>query len=277
MVHLRSGATISPVRTVTEVQQKVPKTSKSEGGKSGHLSSKQQLLNKIIAEKEAAHHKHSIKFWIEKIVALKKLPPARQLDHLEGMRKSKEFTDPFIFNEVQLYRLHLQLKIWIDDPDRESEAVRDRYTVVILRLIKNIADQGNITPAISKALSSVLIALGFADYVATLASPSKSEIPDRPINFEFVKLLKSKNPYYEFMRIDEHPVVWQLRLFGEYMDRSMNSRPDPRVKFEPDEWQRHVLDSIDADASLLVVGQCSRSSFTIFALNCVPVSTDKCR
>jgi len=57
------------------------------------------------------------------------------------------------------------------------------------------------------------------------------------------------------MHISENPVVWQLRLFGEYMDRSMGSRPDPRVSFEPDAWQRDVLDCLDmGNCSALVVG-----------------------
>lgn len=55
------------------------------------------------------------------------------------------------------------------------------------------------------------------------------------------------------MKITEHPVVWQLRFFGDYMDRSMDSLPDPRVSFEADAWQRRVLDGIDQNKSLLVV------------------------
>jgi hypothetical protein len=37
------------------------------------------------------------------------------------------------------------------------------------------------------------------------------------------------------------------------MDRSFDSRPDERVKFEPDAWQREVLDKLDRDDSVLVV------------------------
>jgi hypothetical protein len=58
------------------------------------------------------------------------------------------------------------------------------------------------------------------------------------------------------MAINEDPVVWQLRLFGEYMDRSMDSAPDRRVSFQPDAWQREVLDGLDEPkTSLLVVGE----------------------
>jgi len=34
----------------------------------------------------------------------------------------------------------------------------------------------------------------------------------------------------------------------------MDSSPDRRVSFEPDAWQRRVLDGIDQNKSLLVVG-----------------------
>jgi len=37
------------------------------------------------------------------------------------------------------------------------------------------------------------------------------------------------------------------------MDRSFDSRPDDRVKFEPDAWQREVLDKLDREESVLVV------------------------
>ena len=82
--------------------------------------------------------------------------------------------------------------------------------------------------------------------------------PDRALAFGFIKLLKSKShkPIYKFMTINEDPVVWQLRVFGEYMDRSMDSAPDSRVTFQPDAWQREVLDGLDEPkTSLLVVGE----------------------
>ena len=60
---------------------------------------------------------------------------------------------------------------------------------------------------------------------------------------------------YKFMHITEDPVEWQLRVFGEFMDRSMDGLPDSRVSFIPDAWQRKVLDCLDANHSLLVVGR----------------------
>ena len=41
------------------------------------------------------------------------------------------------------------------------------------------------------------------------------------------------------------------------MDRNLDSAPDPRVPFEPDGWQRKVLDELDADKSIFVVAPTS--------------------
>jgi superfamily II RNA helicase len=51
---------------------------------------------------------------------------------------------------------------------------------------------------------------------------------------------------------------FQLIHAGPYFDRDMGSAPDERVRdFEPDEWQRAVLDGIDAKKSLFVVAPTS--------------------
>lgn len=121
--------------------------------------------------------------------------------------------------------------------------------------IKDIQGIGYMTDDILKCLKSALIALGFSDYVDSLIIPPNQE--NQSLMFSFVKLLRSKTetPLYDFMSIREPPVEWQLRLFGEYMDRSMDSQQDPRVSFKPDAWQREVLDAIDKKMSLLVVGK----------------------
>lgn len=46
------------------------------------------------------------------------------------------------------------------------------------------------------------------------------------------------------------------------MDRSFDSRPDARVKFEPDAWQREVLDKLDRDESVLVVAPTRYAPFS---------------
>lgn len=48
-----------------------------------------------------------------------------------------------------------------------------------------------------------------------------------------------------------------LEHCGPYLERSFESAPDPRVSFQPDAWQRRVLDAIDEDKSLFVVAPTS--------------------
>ncbi|OJT09010.1 hypothetical protein TRAPUB_91 [Trametes pubescens] len=78
------------------------------------------------------------------------------------------------------------------------------------------------------------------------------------------------------MRITEDPVVWQLRVFGEYMDRSMDSQSDPRVVFKPDAWQRKVLDCLDRNESILVTAPTSagKTFISYYAMETLLRSSD---
>lgn len=53
------------------------------------------------------------------------------------------------------------------------------------------------------------------------------------------------------------PMDFQLLHCGPYLERSFNPEPDERVDFQPDDWQRKVLDTIDADQSVFVVAPTS--------------------
>ena len=161
--------------------------------------------------------------------------------------------------EVRLYRLHLTIQQWIDEHDRENTASHDHYTVAIIRVVKELYTGDFLTETTLAILATVMISLGFGNYIPPLEEDASRKLQtDRVLTFDFVKLLKSKShkPIHKFMAIKEDPVVWQLRVFGEYMDRSMDSAPDPRVSFQPDAWQREVLDGLDdPKSSLLVVGE----------------------
>lgn len=59
------------------------------------------------------------------------------------------------------------------------------------------------------------------------------------------------------LSVSMNPTEFQLLHCGPYFDRSIDSAPDERVPFEPDGWQREVLDAIDARKSLFVVAPTS--------------------
>ena len=182
-----------------------------------------------------------------------------KISALRGLLRNPRTDTGWLSVEVQLYSLHLTIQRWVAEPEPGAPAVHDRYTVSIMRVVKELYTHDFLTETTLGVLASIMVALGFTDHIAPLEDDASHRLqPDRDLAFTFVKLLKSKShkPVYKFMAIKEDPVIWQLRVFGEYMDRSMDSAPDPRVSFQPDAWQREVLDCLDQPkSSLLVVGE----------------------
>ena len=199
-------------------------------------------------------------WWSDKLKEHSDLPSAKQRAiQTDALFRNRRTEDGWLALEIRLYRVHLEFLVWIEDPSKETAAANDQYTVSILRLVKSLCERSTLSQVILDHVEMILHILGFSDYFAKLSSTvsiSKDKTIDRKLSFKFVKLLKGKTDAltYEYMRIREAPILWQLRLFGEYMDRSMDSKPDKRVSFEPDGWQRTVLDCLDERKSVLVVG-----------------------
>ncbi|KAG1867647.1 hypothetical protein F4604DRAFT_2021273 [Suillus subluteus] len=103
-----------------------------------------------------------------------------------------------------------------------------------MRLVKEVWEIGFSTKEMANAITRVLITLSFADYIDSLVV--LGSVDDRALSFRFIKLAKSntKIAVYDFMRVQEHPIVWQLCLFGEFLDRSMDSQAETRVTFKRD-------------------------------------------
>lgn len=198
------------------------------------------------------------------------------------LRSPKLLKDRLVVLEMRIFRAQLEFQLWLQEPDRDSGTTRDRYTVSIICMLKEICDANVMTSSAKTVLTAMFKALGFTDHVSSDAPlfSIPEVVPDRPLSFYAIDLINSKSnkPTHKFMAIVEPPVIWQLRLFGKYMDRSMDSAPDKRVAFQPDAWQRQVLDCIDQDHSLLVVGQSRSQSILIDIFTSLNLcSSHKCR
>lgn len=101
---------------------------------------------------------------------------------------------------------------------------------------------------------------------------SKPLSSDRPLSFRFAL----DNINREDLSIGMDPRDFQLLHCGPYFDRSMDSVPDSRVPFEPDGWQRKVLDAIDARKSLFVVAPTSsgKTFISFYAMKQILQSND---
>lgn len=221
------------------------------------LSSADKLRKKIQEQKQTTQDSSTQSWWGEQVAVMKKMSPAAKLGHLDALVRNKRSEEPAFAVEMHLYRLNFELEAWVLEAEPNSPLVRDKYTLYAMRTIKTILDRGAITPTVFKVISTVLLALDFESYIKPLQDQHASTMQeDRPLSFDFIKLVKSKTkaPIHNYMHITEDPAMWQLRLFGEFMDRSMDSQADRRVAFAPDAWQREVLDCIDDEGSILVVG-----------------------
>ena len=231
------------------------KGNRKPGKKEKPLSSKEKLLAEIAAKKLKKSVDEQQEWWQGRLKNkdLSGYDLDKNLETLAGLERNPRTAGGWLRDELLLYRLHLTILKWTSRlNDQHTDAVRDQYTVAIMRIVKELSESKNLTPTVHRAISDVLIVLGFGSFVT---APPENQ-PDRRLCFKFVGLLKSGSSRlsYEFMRITEDPITWQLRLFGEFMDRSIGSKPDPRVSFAPDVWQRKVLDCLDRNESVLVVG-----------------------
>jgi hypothetical protein len=226
---------------------------KKLGKKEKPVSSKEKLLAEISAKKLKKDTDEQQEWWEGQLKELSRFDQEKSLRTLTALERNPRTAGGWLRDEVLLYRLHLIISKWIlQTSDRDTGTIRDHYTVTIMRIVKELLESKQLTLTIHQAISTVLCVLGFENFVTP---PPVGQL-DRQLCFKFVKLVRSKSghPLHEFMRITEDPITWQLRLFGEFMDRSMGSKSDSRVSFAPDTWQRDVLDCIDRKESILVVG-----------------------
>ncbi|KAG8216977.1 hypothetical protein J3R82DRAFT_7282 [Butyriboletus roseoflavus] len=261
-----SGAALQQIRippvsaTSNQPQSKKHSYTRSTTSKATQKQSKADIIREQnLAQKAQKQFTESTTWLTERIRDLDSETSVSAVEKtLLDLKRNPRSNEPLVATELALYRLHRLFQHWILDPERDSAAVRDKHSVTALRTIKDIFEANYLTIDIRKCTQDVLNVLGFSAYTNTLTIASTTH-EDRRLTFKFVKLIKSKTqePLHAFMRIKEHPIEWQLRVFGEYMDRSMDSQVDPRVSFKPDAWQRQVLDAIDDNKSLLVVAPTS--------------------
>ncbi|KAG1725071.1 uncharacterized protein EDB91DRAFT_1169407 [Suillus paluster] len=259
-----SGAVLEQVKipsAASLANQRITKPkvvhTRSSGKSTGKLSKADTIREQNIAKKESKQVSESTTWVASRMQEMESLDGSGLEKYLQALARNPRTREASVGAELRLYRMNRLLREWIYATNPESSTSREKYSLLLMRLVKEVWEIGFGTKEIASAITSVLISLGFSDYIDILVVPGSAG--DRELSFRFVKLVKSKTktPIYEFMRVQEHPIVWQLQFFGEFMDRSMDGQVDARVSFKPDAWQREVLDAIDQNMSLLVVAPTS--------------------
>lgn len=247
------------VKTITETEENAkPKPKPApKGGKKAVPSRKEAMMAKIAADRNAKEEttaeKH-IQAWRTTCSAIDKEPTAtaryqRAKTYLATLMAgtSADLKRDALEAEVRLYMLNALLTPWLEacKDDKKSEALKIAALIFAeLGIFSNF--KRPITATIAKCLQTVFKELALPKL--TIPPPEG----DRPLAFKFALESSSRS-----LAVPMSQKEFQLLHCGPYFDRSIDSAPDPRVPFEPDAWQRKVLDEIDAKRSLLVIAPTS--------------------
>ena len=112
---------------------------------------------------------------------------------------------------------------------------------------RQVAKLDSLTMTIAENLRKIVKSLQLPDPGIPIATK------DRKLACDPGLLILKDNKF----AIDLDNQSFQLLHCGPYMDRNLDSAPDSRVPFQPDHWQRRVLDDLDAQKSVFVVAPTS--------------------
>ncbi|KAI9750079.1 MAG: hypothetical protein M1815_002040 [Lichina confinis] len=263
-----AGKTLSPQTVIVQKEGKPqpPATSGSTTttkpdaasgqakGKSGGkkpVAGHKQSLQKLMDTKKDADLKKIFASWGLVRQGLDKVQDPetryqRTRSYLQGLADEKA---DVLNAEVMLYSIQPLLSIWAGYCRKGQK--EDGYSIAALiwSTLHRLCDlQDGLTKAIAKHAQEVHRLLGLR------ANDSLSSVTvERALTFTFsAPATLSYNLSVEMSTQD-----FQLHHCGPYLDRNMDSQPDPRVSFNPDRWQRQVLDELDANHSVFVVAPTS--------------------
>ncbi|KAI0415135.1 hypothetical protein F5X98DRAFT_389297 [Xylaria grammica] len=149
--------------------------------------------------------------------------------------------------EVSLYICDTLYCAW----KQQEAATTSKHALGIGSLLFNQIIKTSLLPSPTREVSAAVRILNSVVGIPSKESSSQKGI-SRPLSF--------RPRVYE---VGNHALLalgsseFQLGHCGPFLERTFDSRKDDRVPFEPDAWQRSVLDSIDANDSLFIVAPTS--------------------
>ncbi|QPC77480.1 hypothetical protein HYE68_008232 [Fusarium pseudograminearum] len=226
------------ISTASKIAQ--PKHHKQKPGKGGKQSAIMEA-QKLIDQKAQVKLMDIMNHWRDKYNEFEKVnsPIDRYLKALDFQSKGSSGNHDAVKPEVQLYLCHVLMEIWTQVRKKTCEDSRE--VSMIWNWLGKISKSANCTHEIASAVQQILKVLAATPLpIATLETSRTLPFFIRPITLKRIpELVKNTR-------------LLQLEHGGPYMDRRFDSQPDARVQFEPDAWQRDVLDCID----LLLLAPC---------------------
>ncbi|KAH0026867.1 P-loop containing nucleoside triphosphate hydrolase protein, partial [Aureobasidium melanogenum] len=228
------------------------KSGNPKGGKKNVKVSGKQAAQEAAAafqaKKAEASDTKVMQAWhiILKSLSAEKDLPSRYVktkDYFTSLPKDKR---EVLGAEVQLFSLSTLVEIAIQS-GKTNDQDPNGVVAFIWHTARNLVDCENMTKTICEKVKLTVDTFGLPPVDIPKPTQDKS-LPFRfALPLQSAELVKNKLPSKAF----------QLLHCGPFLDRSMDAAPDSRVDFEPDGWQRKVLDGIDDNKSLFVVAPTS--------------------
>ncbi|OAX34780.1 hypothetical protein K503DRAFT_859002, partial [Rhizopogon vinicolor AM-OR11-026] len=138
---------------------------RSSGKGSVKLSKADAIREQNIAKKESKQESESATWISSRIQEMESLDGIALEKFLQVLIRNPRTREAPIHVEILLYRMNRLLRTWICDANPDSPGSRDKYPLLLMRLVKEVWDIGFGTKETASAITSVLISLGFNDYI----------------------------------------------------------------------------------------------------------------
>lgn len=226
-------------------------THKSKPGKRQPVSKVKELAQASINSKKEVHAEKAMTAWATVRETLDKVADAearywRSRAYLNDLPADRL---AILQAEITLYSMQPLLEIWSGFCQAHHKEDGYKIAALIWDQIKSIWNaESSLTTTIVTHTLEICRRLGFPTNEALT-----STITDRPLTFTF--RIPTERSFT--LSVGLSPQDFQLSHCGPYLDRNMDTRQDARVPFNPDGWQRRVLDELDANHSVFVVAPTS--------------------
>ena len=233
------------------------------------LKKKDSIIAANIALKEKKRMEEDNDVWINYLRSLKKYDSASQLKDLDNFistgKKTNKLQSDLIKCEIAFYKLHLLINNLINC---RSEEEKMEYRVSIFRHIMDMTSNAlsdSFVKLAKKALKRMNLEKAFPSEIKSIESLK---------TFDPISLSNNKRAS-NALECSNCPIEFQMIYCGEFMDRRLDSSVDCRVPFEPDGWQKKILDKIDSRESMLVVAPTSsgKTFIAFYAMQKVSVNS----
>ena len=187
--------------------------------------------------------------WIRKRTDLDKLMDveSRYIQIVSYQKQARaERKGPAVSLEMKAYELAVLVQIWTGYCRRQQKSRGFHVAALIFTCLQQLAEMEVPCPSdLYTKLEDV------ARLMFSMDLPLKLMKITQKLSFSFLQ------PTDFPLSVDMGVREFCLKYVGPYMKRALDSSQDSRVSFEPDKWQRDVLDELDDGHSLFLVAPTS--------------------